>query len=188
MSKNDDLATKDLKKIIKIIIIIVVIAVLVLCTSVILIMNIFRISLFSISGDSMEPTFKDRNSVIIKQDKSVAHDQIVFFKKPSSWSDYAHDDTLVKRVIAVPGDVLSYDGKDFKVNNETVYNISKDNYECGQGDKNYSHVLTDKELFVMGDNALHSLDSRRIFCDGEEKNMYIPYRDVIDHGHVLFKF
>lgn len=184
-----DLATKDLTKSLTKIGSIALILIVVFSVCVVATLIIQRVSIFAISGSSMEPTFEDRQSVILKQSKTVNHDEIVFFKKPKSWSDYVdHDTTLVKRIVAVPNDKLTFDGKDFKVNGESVYKLSEDGYECDAGNKNFEHVLTDKEIFAMGDNPNHSLDSRRIFCDGGVDKMFIPHQSIVDYGKVVFKF
>lgn len=184
-----DLATKDLKKRLTKIGSIALIIIVVFSVCVVATLIIQRVSVFAISGSSMEPTFEDRQSVVLKQSKTVNHGEIVFFKKPKSWSDYVdRDTTLVKRIVAVPDDTLAFDGEKFTVNGTTVYELSENNYECSAGEKKYKHVLTNKEIFAMGDNPNHSLDSRRIFCDGEIDKMFIPRQSIVDYGQVVFKF
>lgn len=184
-----DLATKDLTKHLAKIGSIALIGIVILSLSVVATLLIQRVSIFAIAGDSMEPTFENRDSVILKQSKTVNNGDIVFFNKPGSWDEYVdHDTVLVKRITAVPNDKISFDGKQFKVNDETVYKLSENNYECENGQVGYEHVLTNKEIFVMGDNPNHSLDSRRMFCDGEPDKMYIPKHSIVDYGKVVFKF
>lgn len=147
------------------------------------------ISMFAISGNSMEPTFYNRDSVIIQQSKNLQKDDFIFFKKPPAWDDYIDTDTtLVKRIIAVPGDTLAYDGESFYVNDKIVYSLTDDNYSCANGEVGYEHELTNTEIFVMGDNANYSLDSRKIFCDGNADAMFIPKKSVVDYGKVIARF
>lgn len=147
------------------------------------------VSLYAVSGDSMEPTFSNGDSLIVQQKKSIQDGQIVFFKKPSTWNKYAHNDaTLIKRVVAVPGDTITYTGDAFLVNGKTVYNTKENDYECDKGKKDYTHTLSNKEIFAMGDNSKNSLDSRRIFCDGQITQSFIPKNSVLNYGEVVFKF
>lgn len=184
-----DLATKDLTKRLTKLGSIFLIAIIILSISVVATLLIQRVSIFAIAGSSMEPTLTDRQTVILKQSKTVEHGEFVFFKKPKSWSDYVdRDTTLVKRITAVPNDTLSFDGKSFKVNGEDVYDLSKNEYECAKGQKGYEHTLSNKEIFVMGDNPNHSLDSRRIFCDGNVNEMFIPKYSIVDYGQIVVKF
>lgn len=146
------------------------------------------ISLVAVSGNSMEPTFHDRESIILKQESLLKADQIIIFHKPKSWSYETYKtDVLIKRVKAVPGDTLTYDGKAFYVNGETVFTLSDVNYKCDAGEVGYSHTLAGNEAFVMGDNANESLDSRRIFCDGKPDDAFVKKTSLIDYGKVVFK-
>lgn len=92
-------------------------------------------SVWSVSGTSMEPTFRDGSILMLKSSgDSVARGDVVVIDRPSSWhvvqtsvtgSD-KNDSTdktskslgarlsrsaLLKRAVAVPGDTLSFDGK-----------------------------------------------------------------------------
>ena len=184
-----DLATKDLRHRLKRFLFWFALLTLVMSGIILYTLMHTGISFFSISGNSMEPTLNNGDSVILKQEDTLRHNQIIFFNKPSSWSEYVdRNATLVKRVVAIPGDTLTYDGETFKVNNEIVYKLSDDNYECESGEIGYEHILTNTEVFATGDNANDSLDSRRIFCDGNSKDMYIPKFYVIDYGHIVKQF
>lgn len=154
-------------------------------------LNSLHVSFFAISGDSMAPTLDDRDSLVLRQEKKVDKGLLVFFSKPNAWT-YTdafgqEPETLVKRIAAVPGDELRFDGESFYVNDEIVFNLAANNYECSEGPATYSHVLSNKELFVMGDNANASLDSRRVFCDGN-KDFFVAEPLVIDFGTIALKF
>lgn len=133
----------------------------------------------------MEPYLHNGDNVVLKQSKAPEPGEIFVFRKPASWSYLGTGEhVLIKRIAAVPGDTLTYDGKRFAVNGKTIYNLSKDNYQCSKGQVGYSHRLTPQEVFVLGDNASVSLDSRRIFCDGSPKNAYISNSLAVDFGRV----
>lgn len=189
MSKSDDMATRDLKNRVAKIGFVLLVVVLVLGGAVFFSLVKNGISLYAISGSSMEPTFSHKDTVVLQQGSKVEKDQIIFFNKPGSWDRYTSPESvLVKRVVAVPGDDLAYDGTTFTVNDEPVFNVKELGYECAAGDDEYSHTLTNKEIFVMGDNSSNSLDSRRIFCDGDTEDIFIPFRNVSNYGKVVFEF
>lgn len=181
-----DLATKDLKKHAKKFAFWFGLLTLVMSFVILFIIVQSKMSFFSIVGNSMEPVLHNGDSVILKQSKTVQRNQIIFFNKPSKWSEYTdRSTTLVKRISGVPGDTITYDGTEFKINNETFYKLSEDNYECEAGEIDYEYTLSQKEVFVTGDNANHSLDSRRIFCDGDSENMYVTKRAIVDYGSIV---
>lgn len=184
-----DNATRDMVKTLRktFVVLLVVVA---FCSAVMFgVLNRAGISFFAISGDSMNPFFKDGDSVVLKQENTIRKGQIIFLKKPSAWSEYSFKDkTLVKRVVAVPGDTITYDGSTIKVNNDVFYDVKGEGYECSVKVVGYSHTLSSGEVFVAGDNAKESLDSRRIFCDGHPDEAYVPKNFVKDFGHVIFKF
>lgn len=154
-------------------------------------LNSLRVSFFSVSGSSMEPSLHDRDSVVLKQKQKVEKGILVFFAKPNAWT-YTdvfgrEPELLVKRVIAVPGDTLSYDGENMLVNGESVLNFAEAGIQCEKGEIGYTHKLNEKEIFVMGDNTKASLDSRNVFCDGE-KDFYVYEALVSDYGTIALKF
>jgi len=144
-----------------------------------------KLSFISVRGESMEPTFKNGDSVVLKQAKAPEPGMIFVFDKPKSWNYMGTGErVLIKRVAAVPGQTLSYDGKAFMVDGKPIYTLADQGYECKAGPVGYKHTLTKQEVFVMGDNSLESLDSRRIFCDGHPENAYIGSLRVVDFGTV----
>ena len=125
----------------------------------------------SVKGNSMSPTFEHNSTLIVKQSPTLVRDELVFFNKPQSWindEDPRASKRLVKRIAAVPGDVLTFDGDVFSVNGKAVYETRKNNYTCEDAPSEYERTLKSGEVFVLGDNAHESIDSRRIFCDGKE--------------------
>ena len=126
---------------------------------------------YSVSGDSMYPTFKDREKVVVsKISKTLDHidnGDIVVFKEDK-------DRDFIKRLIGKPGDKVEYKGDQLYVNNKKIdepylkYNKEHKNgkYLTGsfkssdlQNANGETKIPKDKYL-VLGDNRQNSLDSR----------------------------
>lgn len=147
------------------------------------------ISIFAITGNSMYPDLESGDSIVLKQEKDLKEGQLIFFNKPKSWKSLTnekHNKLLVKRVAAIPGDTLKFDGKGFIINNEKRFDLP-DGYKC-EAPIGFETVLKKRQIFVLGDNALHSNDSRAMFCKGKITSIFIDKRAVADYGHVLFRF
>lgn len=157
----------------------------------ILLLLISRMSVFAISGNSMEPALSNGDSVILRQGDGVEAGQIVFFRPPKEWRETFKEingSTMVKRIAAVPGDTIEFNGKEFIINGgERRYELPE-GYDCEAAPRSYKSTLSPREAFVLGDNASNSIDSRYVFCKGY-LNMYrIHERSVIDYGKIIFKW
>lgn len=152
-------------------------------------MHFRGISFFLIQGNSMHPTLSHGDTLVLEKEAAVNRDSLFLFDKPAAWG-YMGDDAhmLVKRTTAVVGDTLTYDDGVFMVNDEVVFDTVAEDYACEPGVDKYSHQLTNLEIFVTGDNAAESLDSRRIFCDGDLDNFLVTPEDRVDHGTILTVF
>ena len=113
------------------------------------------LGLSRVSGLSMFPTYEDGQIVkTVKADfDNMEPGSVVIAKyKPEG---YRFDSKIIKRVIAVPGDII--DTKDgFYFVNDQPTNIPVNEYSV-YVDK---IVLADDEYFIVGDNYDVSLDSR----------------------------
>lgn len=119
---------------------------------------------FQVSGDSMYPTYKDREyiftNIIGMKLGSINRGDVVVFKAPI---DRTKD--FIKRVIAIAGDTIEIKEGSVYVNgkklDEHAYLRSEVKTHGGSYlDENEVKVIPDGYVFVMGDNRQYSSDSR----------------------------
>ncbi|MCR5628577.1 signal peptidase I [Eubacterium sp.] len=106
-----------------------------------------------VKGNSMSPTLKDgQNVIIFKSNKHIKRNDIVFLH-----SDKLEED-IVKRVIAVENDVVEIKGTDVYVNSKKI----DDSYTENHTDEQYIKPMKIPEgcIYVLGDNRDDSTDSR----------------------------
>lgn len=135
-----------------------------IAASVFLVIYIFLMRPFEVSGDSMFPTFKNgeyilTNLISLRFNDPIRGDVIVF-KSPTD-----ENKDFIKRVIGVPGDTVSVKDSFVYVNNqrldESVYLSETVRTPNGQFLKEGQTVTVPEDNFlVMGDNRPHSSDSR----------------------------
>lgn len=116
---------------------------------------------FIVSGASMDPTFADKQYLIVDQItyrlSEPKRGDVVIFKFPLDTSKY-----FIKRIIGLPGErVTVHSGKVTIRNEEYPEGFTLDEpYVTYTSEKEADTTLQKGEYFVMGDNREKSLDSR----------------------------
>ncbi len=121
----------------------------------------FALQNFRIDGQSMEPTLHNQEFVVVDKAAYLFHEpargDIVVFQYPLDPRTY-----YVKRIVAVPGDILSVIGEQVIVDGVTLNEpyINKDDV-FNPYPSFTRHIITPNSYFVMGDNRGDSSDSRQ---------------------------
>jgi signal peptidase I len=140
----------------------------------------FAVQNFNIEGHSMEPNLHDQELILVDKwtylFRSPARgDVIVFMAPPQPSQDY------IKRVIGVPGDVISIQNTTVIVDGVTL----KESYidPNNQGNMfDYKHisnmVVPPNRFFVLGDNRKGSSDSRDWG--------FVPKQNIIGRAAIVY--
>ena len=128
---------------------------------VIILVRIFVAEPFLVYGSSMEPNFETGDYLIVdeltyKYEKPKRGD-VVVLQPPIDESKH-----YIKRIIGLPGETISVNGKDVKIVNKAHPEgfTLEEPYITFQSDRVANYTLNDHEYFVMGDNRAVSSDSR----------------------------
>lgn len=144
---------------------------------IIFIISRFFIQLCFIAGDSMNPTYSDKDMVLIRKfniENQIKHNDIIVIRHEAA------KQTIVKRVIGVPGDTIQIiDGNVF-VNQQPYDEVRNFTPIKDAGLASEPITLADSEYFVLGDNRNASIDSRF------DSIGVIPASSII--GIVIFDF
>lgn len=130
--------------------------------------NISQYQRFKVNGQSMNPTLKDGQKLIMKKfqkNDKLHRGDVVIIKVTLKDKEY----DFIKRVIALPGEHL-------EIKNHKVYINGKYLEDEGSTTGEEDCVIPDDSIYVMGDNRDHSLDSRKL---GTMKISKVVARKVI---------
>jgi signal peptidase I len=146
--------------------------VVVLALGAALLVRVYVLQQFYISGPSMETTLYGDNRVLVNKLSYRLHDihrgdVVVFDRVTTNDGTVSHDD-LIKRVIALPGDTVEIKNCVVIVNSKPQVEPYLDKAVLGLTDPvNRCRVVNlpvqsvpAKKIFVMGDNRPESFDSR----------------------------
>jgi signal peptidase I len=122
----------------------------------------FAIQNFNIDGTSMEPNLHNNELVLVDKWSYLFHapergDIIVFHAPPEPAQDY------VKRIIGLPGDVITVRGTAITVDGVTLKEsyVASKNQGVPEGVRTIvNEVVPPNDYFVLGDNRAVSSDSR----------------------------
>ncbi|MDZ4221431.1 MAG: signal peptidase I [Patescibacteria group bacterium] len=132
----------------------------------------FLVKPFYVNGASMEPTYYNREYLIIDEISYRFHvpqrGDVVVFKYPLDESQF-----FIKRIIGLPGERVSVRDESVTVYNEAHPEgiVLKEPYlgEDVVTTDTSDVALSEDEYFVMGDNRMASLDSRRFGALGRSE-------------------
>ncbi len=116
----------------------------------VILIRTFVITPVIIDGTSMDPTLKEEEIVLLnKLDKKYERNEIVVV-------DY-QDERLIKRIIGLPNEKIKCENGIIYINDEPI----NDDFSSVTND--FEEIeIKENYYFIMGDNRIVSLDSRRI--------------------------
>ena len=133
---------------------------------------------FNIEGHSMEPSLHDTELILVDKWSYHFHppsrgDVIVFVAPPQPDQDF------IKRIVAVPGDVVTVQGTTVIVNGKTLTEpYVKPQYQGNTEPSFTNRVIPQGLYFVMGDNRGGSYDSRAWGC--------LPQQNIIGRAALVY--
>jgi len=119
---------------------------------------------------SMEPNIYPNDYLIMSKQSytfgEMHRGDVIIFKSDLETENH-HKKLLIKRVIGLPGDVITITGGNVWINGSRV----KENYiaEGGTPGDIYNLVVPKGKLFVMGDHRVVSIDSRKLGCINQDR-------------------
>ena len=119
-----------------------------------------------VSGDSMNPTLQDKDVIVLVKSGSL--------KTGDLCGIYWQNKLLLKRVIGLPGDIISLDENGVVTVNGTVLDEPYvDELALGECDIKFPYQVPENRYFVLGDHRATSIDSRSSVIGCVEKNQIV---------------
>lgn len=120
---------------------------------VVVLIRSFLITPIMVSGSSMDTTLANGEVMILNKLGKFTREKIVVVSK-----NFEGKDTIIKRIIALPGETIKCENGIIYINGEEY----DDKYATNTTYDFAEVKLKDNEYFVMGDNRLVSKDSRML--------------------------
>ncbi|BDR58648.1 signal peptidase I [Xylocopilactobacillus apicola] len=141
-----------------------------------------------VDGDSMRPTFSDKDQNILRKFGKVKRFDIIVFNPPDGYAGINSRDHFIKRVVGMPGDEISFKNNNLYINGKKYEETFLNDID-GQKNLTFDFKMEDlsatnhtkrvppDSYFVMGDNRAHSSDSRYFgFVKKERINGIVFFR------------
>ncbi len=129
-------------------------------------LKLFVIDIVYVSGDSMVPTIANNDMIIINKlaygiPKPFGSELIVQWGSPKTDDIIVYlynNKMVVKRCVGIAGEVL-----DFSSDSEYIITVGENTFPLSQEQYQrikFDYVVPEGTVFAIGDNPLHSVDSR----------------------------
>ena len=129
------------------------ISVLIVVAAIAVLIATLFLPILQISGDSMSPTLEHDDIVVLLKTKDFDRGDLIGF--------YYQGKILLKRVIALPEDVVVIDGEgNVYINAELLEEPYITDKGLGDCDLEFPYTVPGTGYFVMGDRRSNSVDSR----------------------------
>lgn len=124
---------------------------------------------FEVKGKSMNPTLNEGDYLIVKEfGRNFKRGDIVIVRNPLSKGEY-----FIERIIGLPDEEVVIKNGNVYIDN----NLLNEDYIGSETAGDVSFSLSSRQYYVMGDNRLASLDSRKFGP--------VPYKHIV--GKIFFK-
>jgi len=177
----------------------------------------FLIRSFYIPSGSMEDTLQLNDRIIVNQLEPeltpISRGDVVVFTDPGGWLDEVEDtrngaqvvidnilsvvgltapdsnDHLIKRVIGLPGDVISCcdDFGQISINGVPIDEpyIKVPDADSDAAPDSFEITVPDDKIWVMGDNRYNSADSLYHYMEGDPSGGFVPIDDVVGRAVLI---